>query len=151
MAKYSSRVSWTVLAGALALGLGALSAACGGGSGSSGGTGGPSSVTVISRSTGSVGPIGATITMTSAGVNPSSVTISVGQSVTFINNDTRAHEIASDPHPNHGSCPAMEAGLGTLQPGQTRSTQGFADAGRCTFHDHLDDGNRGFQGTITIQ
>jgi plastocyanin len=113
--------------------------------------GGPSGVTVNSRSTGGTGPIGATVTMTSAGVNPSSVTIGVGQSVTFTNNDTRTHEIASDPHPIHGSCPSIEAGLGTLAPGQSRSTQGFANAGRCTYHDHLDDGNRGFQGSIVIQ
>jgi hypothetical protein len=71
--------------------------------------------------------------------------------VTFVNNDNRPHEIASDPHPIHGSCPSIEAGLGQLAPGQSRSTQGFANAGRCTYHDHLDDGNRGFQGSITIQ
>jgi plastocyanin len=121
--------------------------ACGGSSS----TGGPSSVTVISRSTGSVGPIGATVTMTSAGVNPRNVTIAVGQSVTFVNRDTRVHEIASNPHPIHGSCPSIEAGLGQIQPGQSRSTQGFANAGTCSYHDHLDDGNAGFQGTITIQ
>jgi plastocyanin len=139
----------TLVAGAVALGVLATAAACGGGSGSS--TGGPSSITVISRSTGSTGAIGATITMSSSGLNPSTVTVAVGQSVTFINNDTRQHEISSDPHPQHGSCPGIEAGLGVLTPGQSRSTQGFANAGRCTFHDHMDDANRNFQGTIVIQ
>jgi plastocyanin len=136
-------------AGAVALGVMMVASACGGGGGSS--TGGPSSVTVISRSTGGTGPIGATVTMTSAGVSSSTVTIAVGQSVTFMNNDSRTHEIASDPHPIHGSCPSIEAGLGSLAPGQSRSTQGFANAGRCTYHDHLDDGNRNFQGSIVIQ
>jgi plastocyanin len=138
-----------VCVGAVAVGMLMSASACGGGGGSS--TGGPSSVTVISRSTGGTGPIGATVTMTSAGVNPSSVTVASGQSVTFVNNDNRPHEIASDPHPIHGSCPSIEAGLGQLQPGQSRSTQGFANAGRCTYHDHLDDGNRAFQGSIVIQ
>src|SRR6476661_3617216 len=84
------------------------------GSSGGGGTTGPSPVTVVSRSTGSVGTIGATITITSAGVNPSSVTVSAGQSVTFVNNDSRSHEIASDPHPQHGTCPGIEAGLGLI-------------------------------------
>lgn len=148
MSTTHSRVAW--YAGAVALGFLAAASACGGGGGGSTG-GGPSGVTVISRSTGSVGPIGATITMTGAGVSSSNVTIAVGQSVTFVNNDNRPHEIASDPHPIHGSCPSIESGLGQLAPGQSRSTQGFANAGRCTYHDHLDDGNRGFQGSITIQ
>ena len=149
MATTSSRVFCSVCVGAVAVGMLMSASACGGGGGSS--TGGPSSVTVISRSTGGTGPIGATVTMTSAGVNPSSVTVASGQSVTFVNNDNRPHEIASDPHPIHGSCPSIEAGLGQLQPGQSRSTQGFANAGRCTYHDHLDDGNRAFQGSIVIQ
>ena len=141
-----SRFSWSV-AGAVSLGLCASFAACGGGGGSTS----PSSVTVISRSTGSTGPIGATVTITSAGVSPSPVTVAVGQSVTFVNNDSAPHEIASDPHPLHGSCPSIEAGIGTLAAGQSRSTQGFANSGRCTYHDHLDSGNGRFQGTITIQ
>ena len=45
------------------------------------------------------------------------MTIGIGQSVTFVNNDTRSHEIASNPHPTHGSCPAVEAGLGTIGAG----------------------------------
>jgi plastocyanin len=121
------------------------------GSSGGGGTTGPSPVTVVSRSTGSVGTIGATITITSAGVNPSSVTVSAGQSVTFVNNDSRSHEIASDPHPQHGTCPGIEAGLGLISPGQSKSTMGFADPGTCGFHDHQDATNRSLQGSIRIQ
>jgi plastocyanin len=130
--------------------LGALlmATSCGG---SSGPSTGPSPVTVISRSTGSVGTIGATITITGSGVSPSSVTISAGQSVTFVNSDNRSHEIASDPHPQHGFCPSIEAGLGLISPGQTKSTLGFADVGTCGFHDHQDATNRSLQGTIRIQ
>jgi len=121
-------------------------AACGGDSSSPTG-----STQVISPSTGSAGPTGATITITAAGVSPSQVSITVGQSVTFINNDTRAHEMASDPHPTHGTCPGIEIGLGTLAAGQTKLTQGFASAGTCGFHDHLNSGTANLRGTVTIR
>jgi len=62
--------------------------ACGGGGG------GMTNPTPV----GSPGPSGATITINSSGVvSPSTVTINNGESVTFVNNDTRQHEMASDP------------------------------------------------------
>jgi plastocyanin len=119
---------------------------CGGGSSSpTGGT------TVISASTGSQGPSGATITITANGVSAQQVSITIGQSVTFVNNDTRPHEMASDPHPTHGTCPGIEAGIGTLAAGQTKLTQGFANAGTCGYHDHLNSGTASLQGTIVIR
>jgi plastocyanin len=125
-----------------------IAAACGGSSpaGPSGGA-----VTVISGSTGSTGTSGATITITAAGVSPSSVTVAVGQSVTFVNSSTQPHQPASNPHPQHGSCPSIESGLGTLAAGQTKLTQGFAGRGTCGFHDHLNDSSQSLQGTIVIQ
>lgn len=139
------RIRWWTTAAIAALM--ATVAACGGSSptGPSGGT------SVISGTTGAPGPSGATIAITAGGVNPAQVSITVGQSVTFVNNDSRSHEIASNPHPTHGSCPAVEAGLGALAPGQTKLTQGFAGAGTCSFHDHSDPGNRALQGSIVIR
>ena len=125
--------------------LSVLATACGGSST------GPSGVTVIVKDGGSTGASGATITLTSAGANPRTVTVAVGQTVTFVNNDTRQHEMASDPHPQHGSCPSMEAGLGTIGAGQTKITHAFANAGTCGFHDHLDSSNGSLRGTITVQ
>ena len=98
---------------------------------------------------GGAGPSGATITITGAGVSAKSVTVSVGQSVTFVNNDNKAHEIASNPHPVHGTCPSIESGLGTIGAGQTKTTHAFANAGTCGFHDHLDDGNASLQGAMS--
>ena len=120
-------------------------AACGGTSTS------PSGVTVIVRDGGTGGPNGATITLTSAGAGPRSVTIAIGQTVTFINNDSRSHEMASDPHPTHGTCPGIEAGIGTLAAGQTKLTQGFANAGTCGYHDHLNSATANLMGTIVIR
>jgi len=137
-----------LIVGGVAIAVLGSSFGCGGGSSPSS----PSAaVTVISRDGGTGGQIAATVTITSAGVNPSAVTIAVGQSVTFINNDTRSHEIASNPHPQHGSCPSIEAGLGTLAPGATRATHAFASAGACGYHDHLNDANQSLHGSITIQ
>jgi plastocyanin len=111
----------------------------------------PSGVTVIVRDGGTGGTNGATITITGAGVNTPNVTVAVGQTVTFINNDNRPHEMASNPHPQHGSCPSLEAGLGTIAAGQTKVTHSFANAGACGYHDHLNDTNNALKGTITVQ
>lgn len=124
-------------------------AACGGSSPSSPSGGG--GVTVVVRDGGATGTSGATITITAAGVGPANVTVAVGQTVTFINNDTRPHEMASNPHPQHGTCPSIEAGLGSLAAGQTKVTRAFANAGSCGFHDHINDASNSLKGTITVQ
>ena len=54
-------------------------------------------------------------------VTPSDVTISTGQSVTFVNNDGRTHNVTSDPHPVHTDCPQINA-VGVVGNGQTRLT-----------------------------
>lgn len=124
----------------------AVLAACGGSPSSPSG-----GVTVIVRDGGATGVSGATVTITAAGVSPATVTVAAGQTVTFINNDTRSHEIGSNPHPNHGSCPSIETGVSLLATGQTKITRAFANAGTCQYHDHLDDSNTRFQGTIVVQ
>ena len=126
--------------------------ACGGGSSNGGGGGGnptgPSGAVV--GSTGSVGTIGATITIANGAVNPGSVTISVGQSVRFVNSDGRSHDMNSDPHPSHTNCPSM-ANIGNVAAGQTKDSFGFSAAGSCGFHDHNDPDNNSLKGRITIQ
>jgi plastocyanin len=96
------------------------------------------------------GPSGATITITGSGVSPGSVSITNGQSVTFVNNDTRPHEIASDPHPAHTNCPSINA-LGIIPAGVTRLTNAFAGTGTCGFHDHGDPNNAALKGNITVR
>lgn len=100
---------------------------------------------------GTPGPVGATITIGANGsVNPKQVTIAVGQSVTFVNNDDRVHEMDSDPHPAHTDCPAINA-VDFIQPGQTKTTNALTVARSCGFHDHSDPFNTALQGTIVIQ
>ena len=126
-----------VAAGALA-----IMTACGGDSTPTAPSGG---------SSGGPGPSGATITIgTNGAVSPSQVTIAVGQSVTFVNNDSRVHDMASNPHPVHTDCPSMNA-AGNLSPGQTKLTNAFTAARTCGFHDHGNPTDAALQGNIVIQ
>lgn len=125
-----------VAAAAIAL----TSAACGGGSSDT-----PSSPTPTTG-----GTSGATITITSSGVSPRTVTVSAGSRVTFVNNDSRAHDMASDPHPSHGDCPAIND-VGFLQAGQSRQTGNLNTARTCRYHDHNRDSDTSLQGSIVVQ
>lgn len=128
---------------AAALGL-VLLTACGDSSDGNGGNpNGPSGG-------GQPGPSGATITIGSNGVSPSSVSITVGQSVTFVNNSGSTHEMDSDPHPQHTDCPVINA-VGTIGNGQTKLTNAFTTARTCGFHDHTRDTDSSLKGTITIR
>jgi plastocyanin len=120
--------------------------ACGDSNDNDGGGGSP-----LVPSGSGAGPSGATITIGSnSTVSPASVSITTGQSVTVVNNDTRAHEIASDPHPAHTNCPSINA-LGAIPAGTTRLTNAFTGTGSCGFHDHGDPNNNALKGTITIR
>ena len=127
-----------VLAGAIA----ALSAACGGSSSPSTGpsTGG----------TCTAGPTSTTITISNNTVCPQNITVPRGTQVTFVNNDSRTHEMTSDPHPEHTDCTEINQ-VGNLVAGQTRQTGNLNTAKRCGFHDHIDFQNTALKGSITIQ
>ena len=135
-----------LISGVAIAGIVATAVACGGSSN----PGGPSGGGPVVGSTGSVGAIGATITIANGAVSPSSVTISVGQSVRFVNNDGRTHDMSSDPHPSHTNCPSIGS-VSLISNGQTKDTFGFSAAGSCGFHDHGDPDNNSLKGRITIQ
>ena len=133
-------IARTVIAVALA----AAAATCGGGGSST-----PSSPTPTPTPT-PTGSSSATITITSSGVSPRAVTVSVGSRVTFVNNDSRPHDMASNPHPSHTDCIAIND-VGFLQAGQSRQTGNLNTARTCGYHDHNRDSDTSLQGTITIQ
>jgi plastocyanin len=113
--------------------------------------GSPASPSNPGSGSGSPGPSGATITISASGaVSPSQVQIAIGQSVTFINNDTRTHDMSSDPHPAHTDCPPMAA-ASSISPGQTKLTNAFPTARTCGFHDHLNPDVAALTGRIVIQ
>src|SRR5262245_32009257 len=101
----------------------------------------------LAPDSGGPGLSGATITIGANGVTPKSVTISVGQSVTFLNSDNRPHTMTSDPHPSHSQCPAINA-VDLLSPGQSKLTNALSKAVTCGFHDHADPNNTSLQGSI---
>ena len=133
----NTKIIWGfAAAGATAI----LIAACGGSSGST------------SSPTAPTGPTTATttITITNNAVSPQNITIARGSQVTFINNDSRPHEMASNPHPEHTDCPEINQ-VGFVNPGQSRQTGNMNTVRTCGFHDHNQDQVRSLQGTITIQ
>jgi plastocyanin len=83
-------------------------------------------------------------------VSPKSLTIAAGTRVTFVNNDSRAHDMESDPHPEHTDCPEINQ-VGFISPGQTKLTGNLNTRRTCGFHDHDQSENRSLQGSIVIQ
>jgi plastocyanin len=96
------------------------------------------------------GGSGTTITIANNAVSPKNVTVTRGSQVTFVNNDTRPHEMDSDPHPAHTDCPEINQ-VGFLSAGQSKQTGNLNVARVCGYHDHEQPFVTGLQGTITIQ
>lgn len=92
----------------------------------------------------------AVITITASGVSPKTVTVTRGSQVQFINNDSRSHQMNSNPHPEHTDCPELNS-VGFLSPGQKRQTGNLNTTRTCGFHDHDSPDNAGLQGSIIIQ
>ena len=91
-----------------------------------------------------------TITITAAGANPRNIQVAIGSRVLFINNDSRPHWMASDPHPSHEDCPEF-APVGTLLPGQSRETANLVVAQTCGFHDHDSPDTASLKGQVTVR
>lgn len=91
-----------------------------------------------------------TITISNNAVCPQNITVPRGTRVTFVNSDSRTHEMTSDPHPTHEDCPEINA-VGNLVAGQSRQTSNLVIARRCGFHDHIAFDVKALQGSITIQ
>ena len=113
--------------------------ACGGNGDSGGGPTSPSP-----------NPGSVTITITSSGVSPKTVTVAPGAQVTFLNSDSRPHEIMSDPQSEHSDCPAINQ-VGVIQPGNSRQTGNLNAVRTCGFHDRNQPSNSALQGSIRIQ
>ena len=91
-----------------------------------------------------------TITITAAGTSPKNIQVAIGTRVTFVNSDSRSHNIADDPHPQHGDCPELQQ-IGFLSPGQQRQSGNLVVARICGYHDHDNPAATTLQGTITVK
>ncbi len=137
----------------------AAAAACGGGSSSPPTTPTPTTTTPPATTTPptTTPPVTtpptstATITIGADGnASPLTVTITRGGRVTFVNNHSQAHDMSSDPHPEHTQCPELNQ-VGFLTAGQTRTSGNLNTARTCGFHDHNQPGNAGLRGSVIIQ
>ncbi len=134
----------TVLTG-LALLVAGVAAGCGGGNGSPTPNPNPTSPSPPGGSGGSV----STISIGPNGINPKDMRVEIGARVRFVNNDSRNHELRSDPHPTHGLCPPLNE-VGLLTPGQSGTTGLLDRRGTCGFHDHLAASDAGLRGNILV-
>lgn len=76
---------------------------------------------------------------------PQALTIKVGETVTWVNEDSALHRIASNPHPAHTDLPELVSP--DLAQGQSYSFN-FTKTGIFGYHCHL---HPNMQGTITVE
>lgn len=86
-----------------------------------------------------------TITYTSSGFSPASLTIKAGTTVTWINNSGSGLSVNSNPHPIHTSYSPLN--IGTIVNGQSKSLI-FDKPGTYGYHNHL---NPSDKGTVIVQ
>ena len=91
----------------------------------------------------------ATVTITANGVTPTTLQITAGQQVRFVNNDATTREMLSTPHLVHDDCPAINA-VGSLAPGADRMTDRLNTVRICGFHDHRNPDDMRFRGQINV-
>lgn len=89
------------------------------------------------------------MTLTNTGIAPKQVRVYPGSRLTFTNTDTANHEIASNPLHLHTDCPELNA-IGFLVPGQSRTTSAPGIVRACGFHDHTNEGDARFYGTVFV-
>jgi|GEM_PF-2182622 len=86
-----------------------------------------------------------TVFITNGKFDPAALTLKTGDKVNWINRDTAAHQIASDPHPSHTLLRELESG--SLATNQVFNFT-FTKAGTFSYHDHL---NPTIKGTVTVE
>lgn len=102
---------------------------------------------VASMSESSVSAPAAIVAITSSGFSPATISIVPGQTVTWVNQDSRPHEPASDPYPLDNEL----AGFIDAAPLNDTDSYGFtfAKAGTYTYHDELNPFQ--YKGTVIVR
>lgn len=86
------------------------------------------------------------VSLTGKGFEPATITIKVGEAVTWTNNGGTAGNVSSDPHPIHTDYPMLN-NVGNLINGERKSFT-FSTAGTYKYHDH---NNPDFKGTVIVE
>lgn len=89
----------------------------------------------------------ATVEITKTGFMPATIKVKKNTSVEFVNKDSVAHWVASDPHPTHTLLP----GFDSMQDLNTEDTYSFTfdQTGTFTYHDHLNPTK--FKGSVIVE
>ena len=108
----------------------------------------PSPTPVPTSTPGAAQPKSFTVVIANGAINPKVLTVKVGDTVTFVNNDSVPHWPAVGIHPVHNICPTFDPKRG-LRTGESYAHT-FTEAKTCPFHDHLNAGSSLLQGQIIV-
>jgi hypothetical protein len=133
------RIAHSIIAAAGAVTVAAVALSCGGSSSSTSPSG---SCTPSTNAN--------TLIIMNGAICPQALTVTRGQQLTITNQDSRNHNMASDPHPEHTDCPELNQ-IGLLSTGASRSSGNLNTARTCGMHDHDDPNNGSLKARITIQ
>ncbi len=89
------------------------------------------------------------MTITSAGLDPVVLHRDNPVTVTFVNNDTVSHALASAPDLGWDDCPEMH-GLAAIKPGKQLAVAFSEKDAVCAYHDVAQPGSVPFQGYVAI-
>ena len=78
-------------------------------------------------------PLTPTVMVESSGLNPPQITISVGETVSFMNHDNIAYTVTAGTGPAQTGCAEIGA-VGQLAPFEIRATAPFSAAKTCDYH-----------------
>lgn len=85
--------------------------------------------------------------ISSSGIVPHDIQIHQGATITFIKLDDSVHEIASGPHPQHNNFPPLN--IGVMMGGEAKTVT-FTKVGFFGYHDHINDDDMRFQGSVVV-
>jgi len=77
--------------------------------------------------------------------NPPEITVKAGTTVTWVNEDSAPHKVASDPHPTHTDLPGLVSGV--LSTGESYSFT-FTKKGTFGYHCHI---HPSMKGTVVVE
>lgn len=89
----------------------------------------------------------ASVEIASTGFSPSTIKVQKGTTVTWTNNDTKGHWVASDPYPTNDGLEGFD-GKETIENGEAYSFN-FSQTGTFTYHDQQNPYT--FKGTVIVE
>jgi hypothetical protein len=91
-----------------------------------------------------------TLVIQNNAICPQAITITRGGQLTIFNQDSRSHDMTSDPHPSHTDCPELNQ-IGFLNSNQQRQSGNLNTARSCGWLFIRDPDRASLKATITIQ